>query len=763
MINRIKRVKNLGLFRNYAPVAKLKDFNQFNLIYGWNGCGKTTFSRLFDSLESGSHIDYPTLEYEIETTNRFVQGIPFDRKVRIFNQDYIDANLQIRQGKTKSITLVLGSASKELLEAIDGDERELIQKNSELKIEKEEQAKKVKLKDKGFTDIARSIYAAITGGATRTYRKDNAETDFRNLTEKAILSEEELNKSLITVKQSEKPLIDPPSLPELDLGDERISLDVAIADILLRTNNLLPKRVDAMVINRLAANSDISSWVERGLALHHIHNSKHCEFCNQYIPENRLLELANHFNDADKQLKEEADNISDKVEKLKEIVTLANATPDNARLYEEFSRDYGQARVTVSSTSDGLIEDLDKIQSLLEEKKLKTTEALTCDTFIDPTNFNKSFQTLNGFLTNHNRMTNDFTAEKAKAIDKIKKHYLSEIFDETKKLEEQIIEHENKINLLLDGDNTDPTNLGINGLKTRILENRAKISSTHKACSDINDSLKTFLGRNELVFEPHKKNVRSENGDTLEVDDGYVIKRSGKVVTHLSEGEKTAIAFVYFTIHLNDPSFDRTKDIVVIDDPISSLDSNSIFQAFSFLKNAVKDVHQVFILTHNFDFLRLLLNWLNYNANRKFSSLYMIKNGEDAIGRYAYLDALDKDLQLYESEYHFLFKMLQNFQTDGTIASVYHIPNISRKVLESFLMFRVPNSDSPYQKMESLKASFDENKMTAILKFTNDQSHITGKGFDPSLVPETQKTVKYILEFIEATFPEHYKILANTA
>ena len=76
-------------------------------------------------------------------------------------------------------------------------------------------------------------------------------------------------------------------------------------------------------------------------------------------------------------------------------------------------------------------------------------------------------------------------------------------------------------------------------------------------------------------------------------------------------------------------------------------------------------------------------------------------------------------------------------------------------------MFRVPNNDNTHDKLEYLKPLFDEAKITAIYKFTNDQSHITGKGFDPALVPETQKVVKYLLEFIEATFPDHYKVLTT--
>ncbi len=121
------------------------------------------------------------------------------------------------------------------------------------------------------------------------------------------------------------------------------------------------------------------------------------------------------------------------------------------------------------------------------------------------------------------------------------------------------------------------------------------------------------------------------------------------------------------------------------------------------------------------------------------------------------LDKLDDLLKNYDTEYQYLFKLLIDFKTDETIESVYHIPNIARKTLESFLLFMVPNGESPFQKLK--KIEFDENKKTAIYKFTNDQSHKTGAGFDPSLVAECQKNVQYLLEMIENTFPKHYEIL----
>jgi hypothetical protein len=75
--------------------------------------------------------------------------------------------------------------------------------------------------------------------------------------------------------------------------------------------------------------------------------------------------------------------------------------------------------------------------------------------------------------------------------------------------------------------------------------------------------------------------------------------------------------------------------------------------------------------------------------------------------------------------------------------------------LETFLDFHVPGTAKLYTKLNSL--DFDENKRTAVYKFTNDLSHRTGQGFEPGLVDESQKNTKYLLEMIEYVAPKHYR------
>ena len=50
-VTRITRMSAHRVFRDFTWPATLQPFGQFNLIYGWNGSGKTTFSSLFHHLQ----------------------------------------------------------------------------------------------------------------------------------------------------------------------------------------------------------------------------------------------------------------------------------------------------------------------------------------------------------------------------------------------------------------------------------------------------------------------------------------------------------------------------------------------------------------------------------------------------------------------------------------------------------------------------------------------------------------------------------------
>ena len=95
MLSKINKIKKLGLvFSDFSWTPAVPAFRAVNLVYGWNGCGKTTLTRLFsdDLLKTN-----PEVEYELETADgaQFGPESQFSMPTRIFNQDYIQKNVRI--------------------------------------------------------------------------------------------------------------------------------------------------------------------------------------------------------------------------------------------------------------------------------------------------------------------------------------------------------------------------------------------------------------------------------------------------------------------------------------------------------------------------------------------------------------------------------------------------------------------------------------------------------------------------------------------
>jgi wobble nucleotide-excising tRNase len=96
----------------------------------------------------------------------------------------------------------------------------------------------------------------------------------------------------------------------------------------------------------------------------------------------------------------------------------------------------------------------------------------------------------------------------------------------------------------------------------RVLER--KLSAASKGAERINELLLAYFGKDDLRVE-------------VSPDKRFQIVRGGVVAKNLSEGEKTAIAFAYFITRVQDGQHPLADTRVVIDDPVSSLDVNHLF------------------------------------------------------------------------------------------------------------------------------------------------------------------------------------------
>jgi wobble nucleotide-excising tRNase len=742
MLTAIKKIQGLGVFGNFKAAGDLPEFGRFNVIYGENGSGKTTLSRLFSSLGSGAHADHPELAFTIGTqSGQLAAGQQYPRKVRVFNSDYVEANIGLFDGPLRHI-LIVGEENKALADEVVTEIATLDDRTKKAD-GAGRAAEKLEI-DRGkiFSAIAKTIGEAISGSTLRSYRKPDAEAAFVRNRDPKTLDKSQLEVHRGTVRQEQLdtvPAIAVPTLMPDHSGIVSAATDAA-GQISRSIDALLLRTAQAGVIKRLVEAPVIAEWVQEGIEIHRDHPSERCEFCDQALPTDRLQALVEHFGAEDQRFKREIEATHRFVQSI--IVALASLTaPSKSALYAEMREDFDAAVSSMETAAVALAHQLTSAVALLEEKLANRSTSYSKPLEIDGLPAAAAIAAANAVIERHNAKSSSFEHAKVEARRLLAEHYLSTVAKQVREFDAQIGVQRDLAKKLTDGAADLADSRSLADIKESIRTKQAQVSNAPAGGAELTGKLRNFLGRTDLRFESGL--------------DGYHVQRRGKPARRLSEGEKTAIAFLYFIVQLGDQDFQLSEGVVVIDDPISSLDSASIYQAFAFLKNAVKEAKQIFILTHNFDFLKLLINW--FKSIKKAvgqRSYYMIVCADSESSRNARLITLDKLLLNHPTEYHYLFKILHGFKSDGTIMSAYHIPNVARKVLETFLEFHVPSDDSLYEKLEATQ--FDQNKKTAIYKFANDLSHHTGKGFDPALVAETQKGVTYLLEMIQAVAPSHF-------
>ena len=168
----------------------------------------------------------------------------------------------------------------------------------------------------------------------------------------------------------------------------------------------------------------------------------------------------------------------------------------------------------------------------------------------------------------------------------------------------------------------------------------------------LKDELKV-LRKNTVETETAKESINNMlrdsgmQGFSLQpkpgVDHVYEVRRpDGSIADNLSEGEKNFIAFLYFyhLVYGSDSADGETREkIVVIDDPVSSMDSGSLFIVSTLVRqmievcrnnadnrNRMTDenfIKQIFILTHNAYFHREIV--YGYVSKYEYASFYLIR------------------------------------------------------------------------------------------------------------------------------------------
>ena len=761
IIKSISKLSRFGIFDNYTN-TNVDDFGKYNLFYGWNGSGKSTLSTLFRGIESHmTPSKFPLAEFTLNidggSTITQTNISKADLNIYTFNDNFVDENISWNN-VVKSILLVDKEkiAEREKLEKLKKKQQDDFDVYN-----KETQAVQKLDSDisKFCTDSARHMKTSLqsidtTDNYYLNYNKTkfeqyiNANLDATNA-DASLLDDSKIVELTNAAKPDQKSLIE---FTLQIINDETFTKSKTQLDELLKTS------VVSQTIHRLVDHNDIKTWVETGLNLHKHHGTSQCEFCGNGVTKDRIKQLEAHFNNDYKAFQ---NKILSAEKWLSEQYIQFPKIPLESEFYDEFKKEYVEACTALSKAVIALNEEISAWNRVLQ---LKSCNLLETGLTVNPVS-EASIKTFNDAMTaiiktvrKHNHKSNNFKEETTKAKRQLEIHYaITEVkgfcYHEKK---DEVVARTTKNNKL-------KYTIDIQKHEIRVLEDL--LSNEGLGADQFNKSLHKFLGRGELTlqFNPTKKGYEILRNDS-ELVDG-----------NLSEGEKKAIAFVYFITKLKENGNKIENTIVVVDDPVSSFDSNHLFHAYSFLRINCDKAKQLFVLTHNFTYYKLILDWFDgVNRNRKnrtpskesIAFFYTIE-ASTSVPRNSIIKNADSSLVHYNSEYHYIFSRLHNYK-DNTILSrddAFLTANLARKMLESFFSFKYPKHRSNVAELMTcgLKGCqvTDEAIKEKIYRFINKYSHSVviefNEDLSENLIGESHNVIGDIFTWIQEVDEVHYK------
>jgi wobble nucleotide-excising tRNase len=740
---RITRLRDYGVFRDFTWPHSLPDFGRYNLIYGWNGTGKTMLSRLFRALEAKTPPS--TGQATLSVNGKDVSNAEFPQvpvAVRVFNRDFVEESVFPTEGDVAPI-FVIGKQNVEKQKQVEQLKAALFAAQAKLDSEQQGKWSAESALDRFCIDRAKIIKDTLRSSGSRY--NDYNKSHFSERAQKMISAGDREAHSLSDAGR-EKLLTQHTATPKQNLKPLTYRLP-ALKSLADAVSQLLATTVVSAIIQSLKDDPALSSWVHQGLGLHQERRTVNCLFCGLPMPKDRLAALQAHFSAAYEQLLK---NLDDEIAALQTASKAAAelSMPNAAQLYGDLSSEYDAAAAALRGERDCAKRVLEALVKVLEDKRKRAFEGVDLGIVVSDLDTGV-VDRLNEVILKHNQACDDFQSR----IDKARKQLEA---DSVAGDLEEFVKHRDAVQAsdLAVKD----TAAEVERLRGEITRMEREIVEHLRPAEELNDDLRAYLGHGEL---------RLAGKDT-----GYTIMRHDVPAKDLSEGETTAIALLYFLKSLQDRRFDLRKGVVVLDDPVSSLDANALYSAFGFIRERTQHAAQLVILTHNFTFFRQVLNWYHHlkGQNKKDvahrpARFYMLDCTYEQDWRCARIRWLHPLLEQFESEYHYLFAYVYReamAAPQPNLEQNYVLPNLARRLLEAFLAFRQPHTGDLWQKMQGVK--FDEAKKIRILRFVHTYSHGGALGepeHDLSLLSEAQAVLRDLLMLMAREDAAHFSAMVS--
>ena len=757
MIKRINKIKNFGIFKYFEWDGTIPNFKKHNLFYGWNYSGKTTISRLFRCFELGKrHSDYENAEFELEDdqspNKKYNEGdLSALPNIRVFNIDFILENLKWYSQDDEGIEPIffsIGKANIELQKRL-GKLKTGQKKLSDTKEKFSNDMNGIeKSLEKAFTEKARDIKNTLS---IPKYDKDKFKPSVEDIKDNFIsylLDETNYNKCFSTYKNTEQ-------RSDVILNDLP---ELGFPDIQNKTKEVVERKITVQkIIEELKNDEKLNKWVNEGRDLHR--DKTKCLFCGNNLPPGLFQKLDQHFSTEYEKLQKHIQDLLKNIEDHKNTIGKF-VLPAKGEFYNEFVSEYETLQNEFNALIKKYGENTDELLKNLKYKQAKPFDEYKFEELSDnSSNIKDKYDEIKTVIEKHKNKAANFEKEKNEAKEILIKHFSAQFIQDQNYF--KVLEYQKNIT-----EKIKVYKSALYKLSSLIDETGKQLSESVKGAEKVNEYIQQFFQHDGVKIE-------------VTEDNRFKISRNNKPAKNLSEGEKTAISFAYFMASLGDRDTELDKTIVFIDDPVSSLDHNHLFNIYAFIKSTLANCGQLFISTHNLEFFNLMKDFLgeikDQNNNKKKMYLndrkkdlpklpcYLVqKEWNEAINQSKILD-LPKELKLYKSEYIYLFSVMLDFKNYNEIDfnMLYLLPNIGRRFLEGYLGLRYPDGNPWQDKFNKLVE--DEMQRNLVYKFVNEFSHnqSTIRSLKFPDMKECRDAINIILEGLKNNDRDHYCALCE--
>lgn len=765
MLRRLEWIRRCGFFQDFRWDRTLPDLARINIIYGPNGSGKTSLSLALDGLRHPAEskgFEKLSIAYDLDGQSGVTNGhdSPFFDRIHVFSEAYVARSHSFSPGDTKmAAVLTVGQKAVDAEARLETlvEEREELLNSRAVAAHKESEANKAI--ETTFGDISQQVFKANKRAGDRWKSRGSFNTGVVRRTYEGrhdswVEMPEDVLDEQINIAGSDKA--------------EPVSEDLLPAPVSTDLPERLAKAMAAkpltIVLDTLAEYPEAASWVDEGRHLHE--GLGKCIFCGSPLTEERRALIDQHFSDRVEALQR---ILRDAIAELQLIESSADAVrtrvPQRGIFYPDLRPKYEHAVKTYEGELTALVNWARLVRRRAEEKLANVLTTVDASVAPAPTVHGSDLLTLCDVQNKRVAQHGETVERAAKAIEL---HYLKASESKVADLMALAKEQRGLVN---------DTNAKIKLAEDEIAALRSVEGDPTPSARVLTREVGRLLGRDELKFEA--------------IGDQYHVTRGGEPAINLSAGERTAITLVHFLESVARVDAAMGKPVVVIDDPVSSLDSDMFMGISTYIwAEAVAKEHiaQIVLLTHNFELFRqwdIQIGGLPGNGSptsrypaRIFEIRpgHTLKNGkiirEPRLLAWPEKPAVRKKMRsTYQHSFIVVAEALNDLRNDPSMERKLDaqllFPNVIRRMLESFLAFKRPDWVGDFttsmrnstELLVSAHYSGDPDSLRLRLtRYTNAHSHSESPSTDLIVSPDEVSTaISAVFEFMHCLDPSHFE------